>query len=456
MRNHTFWIGPALAIVVGLLTLQAGLGEPAAWTAGVAVLCMIWWIFNPVPIPVASLMPLAILPLVGAMPMRDVSIAYGSPLILLLLGGFILSSALAHNHAHERLAILMVRLFGGTSGRRLVLGFMVAAAALSMWISNTATTLMLVPVAMAVLERNKSNQQLAPPLLMGIAFAANVGGIGTPIGTPPNLVFMQVYTSAGYPEISFLQWMQWAVPLVLVFVPIIWLWLTRNIGHLQAAAMPDSQPWSAAERRVMIIFAITAIAWMTRKAPLGGWSTLLDLPAAHDSHVALLAAVLMFIVPNGKGGRLLNWEVVEKIPWGVFLLFAGGVCLASAFQSTGISDALGGQFKEVTVLPVIVMVMIIALSVTFITEMTSNLATTSLAMPILLAAAIATDLDPLLLMIPAVMSASCAFMLPVATAPNTVVYSTGRFTVGDLVREGVVLNGLGAILITLTTILLFT
>lgn len=444
-----------MATIAGLLTLDSGIGSPAAWTVAVAVLCMIWWIFNPVPIPVVSCLPLAVLPLVGAMPMHDVSVAYGSPLILLLLGGFILSTALAHNHAHERLAIFMVRLFGGTSGRQLVFGFMVAAATLSMWISNTATTLMLVPVALAVLERSDDHRRLAAPLLMGIAFAANVGGIGTPIGTPTNLVFMQIYTDQGYAEIDFLQWMIWAVPVVLVFIPLIWLWLTRGIGDLKAATMPKPAPWSIAERRVLILFVLTALAWMTRTAPFGGWSTLLDLPA-HDSHVALLASVMLFIIPNGKGGRLLEWSVAEKMPWGVLLLFAGGVCLASAFKTTGISAALGEQFSNIALWPVVFMVAAIALSVTFITEMTSNIATASLMMPILLAVAIGADINPLLLMVPAAMSASCAFMLPVATAPNTVVYSTGRFSVMDLVREGVVLNLLGAILITGVAMLFFT
>lgn len=455
MRNHAFWVGPTLATIAGLLTLDSGLGSPAAWTAAVAVLCMIWWIFNPVPIPVASCLPLAILPLVGAIPMRDVSIAYGSPLILLLLGGFILSTALAHNRAHERLAIFMVRTFGGTSGRQLVFGFMVAAAALSMWISNTATSLMLVPVALAVLERSDDHRRLAPPLLMGIAFAANVGGIGTPIGTPTNLVFMQIYTDQGYAEIDFLQWMTWAVPVVVIFVPLICLWLTRGIGDLEAAKMPEPQPWESAERRVLIVFALTALAWMTRTAPFGGWSTWLQLPA-HDSHVALLASVALFIVPNGKGGRLLEWSAVEKMPWGVLLLFAGGVCLASAFKTTGISAALGEQFGGIAVWPVVFMVAAIALTVTFVTEMTSNIATASLMMPILLSVALGADINPLLLMVPAAMSASCAFMLPVATAPNTVVYSTGRFSVIELAREGVVLNLLGALLITGVAILFFT
>lgn len=449
MRKQTIWIGPLLAAISGFVASTYGLSPEAIWTIAVAVLCIVWWVFEPIPIPVTSCLPVAVLPLVGALPMTSVSQAYGSPLILLLLGGFILATALAHSGAHERLAIFAIRLFGNSSPRRIVFGFMTASAGLSMWISNTATTLMLLPIAMAVLARAPDSTRLATPLLLGIAYAANVGGIGTPIGTPPNLVFMQVYADQGLPPISFASWMLWAVPVVVLLVPCIGFWLTRSLGPGEGdIPMPEAKPWQPVERRVLLVFALTALAWVTRSEPFGGWSAWLSLPAAHDSHVALLAVVVMFLIPDGRGSYLLNWETASKIPWGMLLLFAGGITLAAAFKATGISDSLGMLLHALTGWPTVLLVAVIALSVTFMTEMTSNTATTALLMPVLAAAAIATSLDPLLLMVPAAMSASCAFMLPVATPPNTIVYSTGRFSAATLAREGFVLNLVGAAVIT--------
>lgn len=454
MRKHTLWIGPALAVIGGYIGYHNGMSPEASWTIVIALLCVVWWIFEPIPIPATSCLPLSVLPLTGALPMSEVSKSYGNPLILLLLGGFMLSTALAASGAHERLAINMVRLFGGTSSKRLVFGFMASAAILSMWISNTATTLMLLPVALAVLDRTE-DRKLATPLLLGIAYAASVGGIGTPIGTPPNLVFMQVYTDQGYPEIGFLTWMQWAIPVVVLLVPCIGIWLTRSLDYAGITPMPDPGAWKPFERRVMWVFSITALAWVTRKAPFGGWSTWFDLGAAHDSHVALIAVVLMFLIPNGQGGRLLNWKTAANIPWGMLILFAGGITLATAFRETGISTQLGASFSAVAGYSVILVVAVIAIGVTFITEVTSNLATTALMMPILAAVAISSSLDPLLLMVPAAMSASCAFMLPVATAPNTIVYSTERFTTQTLAREGLVLNLIGATIITCVCVFFF-
>lgn len=448
-------MGPLLAASGGFFAFTSGLSPAASWTISVALLCIVWWVFEPIPIPVTSCLPVAVLPLVGALPMASVSKAYGSPLILLLLGGFILATALAHSGAHERLAIFAIRLFGGRSPRRIVFGFMTAAAGLSMWISNTATTLMLLPIALAVLARAE-NSKLATPLLLGIAYAANVGGIGTPIGTPPNLVFMQVYADQGLPPISFTSWMLWGVPVVVLLVPCIGFWLTRSLGPSEGdIPMPEAKPWQPVERRVLLVFALTALAWVTRGEPFGGWSVWLNLPAAHDSHVALLAVVVMFLIPDGKGSYLLNWETASKIPWGMLLLFAGGITLAAAFKATGISDSLGMLFHAVSGWPIVLLVAAIALGVTFMTEMTSNTATTVLLMPVLAAAAVATSMDPLLFMVPAAMSASCAFMLPVATPPNTIVYSTGHFSTATLVREGFVLNLTGTAVITTVCIIAF-
>jgi sodium-dependent dicarboxylate transporter 2/3/5 len=325
---------------------------------------------------------------------------------------------------------------------------MAASATLSMWISNTATTLMLLPVALAVLERVR-DERMVMPLLLGIAFSASLGGIGTPIGTPPNLIFMQVYQESTGTEISFLRWMGWGVPVVLLFLPLMGLWLTRNLSGIGRITVPDVGPWRTDEARVMTVFALTALAWITRREPFGGWSEWLGLPGANDAAVAFVAVVAMFLVPDGKGGRLLDWERAERIPWGMLLLFAGGITIARAFEATGISVALGETLSGLADLPVVLLIAVICLAITFLTEMTSNTATTTLMMPILAAAAIGAGIEPTLLMIPAAMSASCAFMLPVATAPNAIMFGTGRFSTRAMAREGLVLNLLGAAVITL-------
>ncbi len=446
VRLVALFAGPLLAALVLAGMLQAGYSREIAVTALVATWCVVWWIFEPVPIPVTSLLPLAILPLMSVLTPAQVGAAYGSPLILLLLGGFILSRAMETSGAHRRVALNMMRLFGADSDRRLVFGFMAAAATLSMWISNTATTLMLLPVAMAIIERARG-EALAVPLLLGMAYAASVGGIATPIGTPPNLIFMQIYSETTGGEISFGQWISWGLPVVLVMVPLMGLWLTRKLSGSSEVDLPESGAWRIEEKRVMMVFAITALAWVTRTEPFGGWRAWLDLPMANDASVALLAVVLMFMIPNGKGERLLNWEQAVTIPWGVLILFSGGICLAKGFVASGLSGVLGEWLASLNYLPLWLLMGIICLVVTFMTETTSNVATTTLLMPILAAAGLAADIPPEVLMVPAAMTASCAFMLPVATAPNTVVYGSGRITVQRMVKEGFALNMLGVLVV---------
>ena len=385
----------------------------------------------------------------------EVGASYGSPLVLLLMGGFILSTAMERSGAHLRVALYMVNLFGGSSSRRLVMGFMAAAATLSMWISNTATALMLLPVALAVIERSK-DPKLAVPLLLGIAYAANIGGIGTPIGTPPNLIFREIYQQTTGEEVLFLTWMSWGVPAVLMLTPLAAFWATRHLTHQGQVEMPVVGHWQTDEKRVFTVFVLTAIAWMTRGQPFGGWSTWLDLKGANDASVALVAVVCMFLIPNGKGERLLDWETAAKIPWGMLILFGGGIAIAKAFVVSGLSAALGNALVGITTWHIIFIIGVICLTITFLTEMTSNTATTALMMPILAAGAVAAGIEPALLMVPAAMSASCAFMLPVATAPNTIVFSTGRFTTMKMVREGLVLNFIGLTVITLICLIAFS
>ena len=300
-------MGPVLGAILFLTLKSLGWGSDACWTAAVSAVCAVWWVFEPVPIPVTSLLPFALFPILGVLSPREISESYGAPLILLLLGGFMLSTAMAGSGAHRRLALTMVNFFGGSSRRRLVFGFMAASAVLSMWISNTATTLMMLPVAMAVLEKS-GDESLAVPLLLGIAYAASVGGIGTPIGTPPNLVFSEIYFQNTGVEIPFLTWMSWGIPVVVIFVPIIGFYITRRLTGSGSFAMPEVGKWSCHEARVLIVFLLTAVAWMTRSEPFGGWKAWFGVPGATDASVALVAVIVMFLVPSGRGGRLLDWD----------------------------------------------------------------------------------------------------------------------------------------------------
>jgi sodium-dependent dicarboxylate transporter 2/3/5 len=456
LRSLALWIGPALALALAAWVNALGYERDMAIVVAVAVICVVWWVFEPIPIPVTSLLPLAVLPLLGVLTPAEVGQAYGSPLILLLLGGFLLSKAMEHSGAHRRIALGMVNLFGARSPRRLVLGFMAAAAMLSMWISNTATTLMLLPVALAVLDATDDRERLAVPLLLGVAYAASVGGLGTPIGTPPNLIFMQVFEQYTGRNVSFTQWMSWGVPVVLIMVPAMAVLLTRNVGGSLAISLPHVGAWRTEERRVMIVFALTALAWITRSEPFGGWKQWFGIPWANDASVALLAVVVMCLVPNGRGGRLLDWEQASAIPWGVLLLFSGGICLATGFVSSGLSELIGQGLAGLTDMPLWLLMGLVCLTVTFMTETTSNTASTTLLMPVLAAAAIAADLPPEVLMVPAAMSASCAFMLPVATAPNSVVFGSGLISIARMAREGLLLNFLGVAVIASVCYLLLT
>ena len=452
MTRHLTYIGPLAALLLFLLLTLNGWTTAPAVTAAVTLLCATWWVFEPVPIPFTSLIPLAVFPLLGVLTPAQVGQSFGSPLILLLMGGFMLSTAMADSGAHRRIAMYMVNIFGGGSARGLVLGFMAAAAALSMWISNTATTLMLLPVALAVLEQTEKKMQI--PLLLGIAYAASIGGLGTPIGTPPNLVFMQVHLDQFGTTPSFPEWMSWGIPVVLILVPIAGLWLTRGVRLASPVELPGVGQWRPSEKRVLMMFSLTAFFWITRQAPFGGWSGLLDLPMANDASVAMIAVVVMAALPDGEGGRLLRWESAVKIPWGVLLLFAGGIAIANAFVQSGLAEIIAQELGALASLPTWLLILSVCLAVTFLTEVTSNTATASLLMPVLAVTAGATGISPMLLMVPAVLSASCAFMLPVATAPNAIVFGSGKVSIRQMARAGFVLNLIGAVVITGVSLLM--
>lgn len=453
-RRHALWAAPLGSLILCLWLSYYGQPYQACVVAAVTLWCASWWILEPIPIPATSLIPLSLFPLLDIMAGSDVALAFGDPIILLMMGGAMLSKAMEKSGAHRRLALGLLRMCGNSSARSVVVGFMLASALLSMWISNTATVLMLLPMAMAVMDES-TRDRLGVPLLLGIAYGASIGGLGTPIGTPPNLIFLKVYQETTGQTVSFVQWMGWALPVVFLLFPLAAWWLTRGLGKETGVQLPHSGAWRPEEKRVLIIFSLVALAWVTMDEPMGGWKAGLDLAHANYAAVALIAVVVLFAAPNGRGGRLLDWQAAKTIEWGVLLLFAGGIAIAQAFVSSGLSTALGDALISVTLLPTLLVVLCICLAVTFITEVTSNTATTTLLMPVMAATALASQWNPALLMVPAALSASCAFMLPVATPPNAVVFASGQLTVAQMARYGVVLNLIGAAVITSITLMLF-
>lgn len=442
------WIGPLAALSAFFAADAAGMAFAFSATLALTVLCALWWMSEAVDPAFTALLPLSLLPALGILDAKQVAQSVGNELILLLMGGFMLSRALEASGAHRRLAYAMVRAVGGGSGRSLVFGFTLATGLISMWISNTATVLIMLPVAYAVIEHYR-DPRLAVPLILAIAYAASIGGLGTPIGTPPNLVFMQQYEQATGRAYAFTDWMQVGVPLIALLLPILAFGLSRGLGGSPPAELPDIGPWRAAEKRVLAVFALAALAWLTRAAPFGGWSAWFGLPGANDAGVALLAVAALALLPagDGDGKPLLDWRAASNIPWGVLLLFGGGIALATAFQESGISQAISNALVSARHLPVFAMMVIIIGSVVLLSEIASNTATAVLLMPILAAAAQGLGIEPALLMLPAAMAASIGFMLPVATAPNAVAYGSGLIRNRDMLREGFWLDIVSALVV---------
>lgn len=473
--------------------------------AAVTALVACWWITVALPIPVTSLLPLVLFPLVGVVPIKQAAVPYANPNVFLFMGGFIIALGIEHWNLHRRIALHIVRVVG-TSPATIVLGFMLASALLSMWISNTATALMMLPIGLAIISSMselggnadpKRQANFAAALMLGIAYAASIGGIATPIGTPPNISFAGQMSTLfpDAPKISFGQWMIVSVPLVVVFLPTAWLVLVRltcPVGRSRVVVTRDVVArdlkslgaMARPERLVLCVFAATALLWMTRSIPMTdpnhpgevvnyGWSGLLErlltpsdggaslFQAAHinDATVALAMAVLLFIIPSGRKPtpddpaigpreRLMDWDTAKRLPWGILLLFGGGFSIAVGFKAGGLSYYCGQLFAGTEFTSPILVILCICLLMTFLTEITSNTATTEVMLPILSGVAIAMEINPLILMLPATFSASCAFMLPVATPPNAIIFGSGHVDMGRMVRSGIILNLIGVALIT--------
>lgn len=442
-------LGPCGGLVLYVALRLAGFEHQVAATLGITFATAVWWLTEAVPIPAASLLPILLFPMAGVLTHREAAAGLGSHIIMLFLGGMLLAKGMESSRLHERVAVNLLRLTGNRSGRPLVFAFMAAGALLSMWISNTATTLILMPMAVAII-RQLRDDELAAPLVLGIAYACSLGGIATLIGTPPNLVFADIYEELSGNEFGFNRWLRLGLPVTLVGVPVTGLWLTRRLRSTRQVELPQVAAWSRAEMRVAFVFGAAILLWILRNEPLGGWSRWLGMPNTGDSTVALACALLLFVIPKGDGSgeRLMTWRQAAEIPWGVLLLFAGGLTIVAAFQASGTAQLVGESLAFTTRLPVWLLLFCLCLATTFLTELTSNTASTTLLMPIMAATAMETGMQMELMMIPVVLSASCAFMLPVATAPNAIAFASGRVSIDRMMREGLMLNILMALVIT--------
>jgi len=464
-RLRTLAAAVIAAAVVPFLPGVSELDASARATAAVAVLTALCWITEALPLPVASLLPAILLPALGAVSASEIAPWYFHDILLLFLGGFVLAIALERYGLHERLAWRAVSVFGARP-RRLVLGLMVATAGLSMFVNNTSSTLVMLPVAMALLARCSAEEQskLGSPLMLGVAYAATIGGLATPIGTAPNMVFL-AQSRARFPdapELGFGNWMIAMLPLAVAMLLVTWWVLTRVTGRpsnlpsvglaqgaREARALP---PLDHDARFVLIVFCSVAALWLSRTtADLGafkvhGWSELLPATVAaavSDSTVALLGCVLLFAIPSRRrgGAPLLAWEDCRDLPWGVLLLIGGGLALARAFDSTGLSTAVAqGLSGALETLPTWGILLVVAASVTLLSELASNTAAINILLPLLFGAAIQAGMHPMLVALPAVISVSYAYMMPVGTPPNAIAFATGRIPMRDMVRAGFLLD----------------
>ncbi len=454
-------LGPLLCAGCLWLFHPPGLGEQAIAVAACSLWIAVWWISEAVPIPVTSLLPIMLFPVSGALDSAATTAAYGNGTIFLFLGGFVIALALERWGLHRRIALALIGIVG-TAMSQLVLGFMLATALLSMWISNTATAMMMVPIGSALIyqvtqelgAQDPLRNRFAKALLLGIAYAASIGGLATLIGTPPNAIFVAVVRELYGIEIGFAQWMLFASPLALIFLLLCWFYLVELRFDLSGHALPGSRaliererqalgPMAAEERRVLGVFALAAFFWIFRGV------LLVDVPGINDTSIALVAALLLFLLPARDGQRLMGWAEAGKLPWGILLLFGGGLAIAAGFAQSGLARWLGDQLSLFSTLNLMLMVALVCLLVTFLTELTSNTATATMMFPVMAALALALDIHPFTLMLAAGLASSCAFMLPVATPPNAVVFAASELRIIDMARAGFWLNLIGVLLICL-------
>jgi len=465
------FLGPALALLMMLGDAPDGLSDSGWKAASIGVLMAVWWATEAVPIAVTALLPLVCFPLLGIASIQDTAAPYANKVIYLFLGGFIVAFAMQRWNLHRRIALTVLQHVGG-NGRSLVAGFMLASAVISMWVMNTSTTMMLLPIAVSIIavihntvdgldDRAKENFQYS--LLLGVAYGATIGGMATLVGTAPNAMLAAFMLETYGTEIDFSSWMLVGLPLSAMMLPLAWLALTRLVfkvdfttsGEGRAALSKmksDMGRITVPEIRVAIVFTLMALTWVLRPV-------LVEVPglsALDDSGIAMAGAILLFLIPSGEKSDplLLRWTYAEQLPWSVLILFGGGLTLASAVSRTGLAEWLGGNLQTVGMLPLPLIVIIAATMIIFLTELTSNIATTATFLPVVGAIAIESGFDPIVLAVPVTFAASCAFMLPVATPPNAIVFGSGMLTIPKMARAGLMLNVIGIFLVSFVALFL--
>ncbi|OLT22180.1 carboxylate transporter [Ornithinimicrobium sp. CNJ-824] len=489
--NTVRWGGLAAGLVAALAIylLMGDVAHPAKLTAAVAVLMGIWWMTEALPIPATALVPLVVFPVLGEASVNDVGASYGNNIIFLFMGGFMLALAMQRWNLHRRIALVTVRAMG-TNPAMVVAGFMIATGFLSMWVSNTATAVMMLPIGVSVLmlvttlgekvgepaaagaEGGEPDLQseavkdaviesnFGTALMLGIAYAASIGSLGTIIGTPPNTLMVGYLAENHDIDVGFGQWMLVGVPLAVVFLVIAWFLLTKVIFKPEIDEIPGGRElmdeevaklggMSQGEIRVLALFVLAALAWVT--VPL-----IWEEPPISDAGIAMAVALLLFLLPAGaaRGVRLLDWESAVELPWGVLLLFGGGLALSAQFGASGLTEWIGGQAEGLGGLPVVLLVVVFAAGIIFLTELTSNTATAATFLPVAGGVALGIGVDPMLLVIPVALAATCAFMLPVATPPNAIAFGSGYVTIPQMMKGGLWLNLIGIVLVTITVMTL--
>ena len=450
-RRIGLLLGPIFALSLQGLAPPDGLTTEAWWVVSLAALMVVWWVTEAIPIAATALLPLAVLPLSGAVSVKDAAAPYADPIIFLFIGGFMLAAAVEHWRLHERIA-LSIASFAGGRPIPLVGCFMLASAVISMWISNTATTLMLAPIALgaarALSPDGKPNLALGGALLLGVAHAATIAGVGTPVGSPTNLIAIGFFERAGEP-MAFTDWMREAIPLILILLPIAWLLVcaplfrkpstaSAAVAEVVRGALRELGPISKPEIRVGVIFGFVALAWMFR-LQLNEWAPLAKLG---DTSIAVIGALLLFLVPSGRksGEKLIDWPRAERIPWGIAILFGGGLSLAAAMEVTGLAQWIGAWIVSLEGLSTFGLIAVLVITTILISELASNVATLTSMLPVVAAIAQATDTPLQALAFPVAIAASFAFMLPVATGPNAIAFSSGVVTLKRMLVVGFALN----------------
>ncbi len=461
-KSIGLFLGPALFFLTLTFFKPQGLSSEAIAILASTLWIATWWVTEAIPIAATSLLPIVLFPLTKGLSIAETTASYGHKYIFLFMGGFILAIAIEKWHLHKRIALNIIYWIG-TDVNKIILGFMVATAVLSMWISNTATAVMILPVGMAIVSQLKDNPETKPnenhifgkALMLAIAYSASIGGMATLIGTPPNLVLAGIIEKTYNTEITFSQWFMFGLPVSIVLLYICWLYVTRFAFKFEQKKFPGGKaeikkqlkrlgPISVNEKRILIIFCITAIAWISRSFILTRFFSTID-----DTIIAIIAALCLFLIPaKSKKEVLITWKDAQTLPWGILLLFGGGMALATGFESSGLAQWLGNHLVHLQNIPVILLLLILIASVNFLTEITSNTAASAILLPVLVSMSSTIDVHPYILLVGATMAASCAFMLPVATPPNAVVFGSGYLTIEDMVKKGFLMNIISIVLLT--------